>query len=112
MKRDSGFFINAGPSMMVLAMLREQGRYGYDIAKELSRITDGRLNFQQGTLYPILHKLEKDGLIKGVWEEPEGERSRRIYVLTDKGRTEADRQIEAWTQYAQAVHRVIQETTG
>src|SRR5262245_54363453 len=97
------FFINAGPSMMVLAMLREHGRYGYDIARELERMTNGRLIFQQGTLYPLLHKLVKQELIQGIWEHPEGERARRIYVLTDKGRMEADKQIEAWTEYANAV---------
>jgi PadR family transcriptional regulator PadR len=111
MSKTKPFFINAGPSMMVLTMLRERGRYGYDIAKELERLTDGRLVFQQGTLYPILHKLEKEGLIEGVWEYPEGERTRRMYVLTPKGLTESERQIEAWKEYAGAVHRVIQETS-
>ncbi len=98
--------------MLVLTLLREQGRYGYDIAKELEKISAGKLQFQQGTLYPILHKLEKANLIQGLWEYPEGERARRIYVLTEQGRAEADRQIEAWTEYAGAVHQVIRETSG
>ena len=98
--------------MMVLVMLRERARYGYDIAKELKDMSGGKLEFRRGTLYPILHKLEKQDLIKGVWEHPEDDRSRRVYVLTDKGSAEAERQIEAWLEYANAVQHIIKETAG
>ncbi len=106
----TGFQINAGPSLMVLAMLRERGRYGYDIARELEELSDRHLSFQYGTLYPILHKLEKKGLVKGVWEHIEGERSRRLYVLTERGKADVERQIEDWTKYTHAVQRVLERT--
>ncbi len=104
--------INAGPSLIVLAMLRERARYGYDIAKELQRMSEGRLVFQQGTLYPLLNRLQKDGLIRGEWEAPEGESSRRIYHLTDKGQAEVERQIDAWHEYVNAIGHVLKETAG
>jgi DNA-binding PadR family transcriptional regulator len=109
---DKGFLINAGPSMMVLVLLREQARYGYDIGKELERLSEGRLLFQPGTLYPILHKLEKKELIKGIWEHPEGERPRRIYALTEQGRDQVEKQIEEWLDFTRAVRIVIDGSGG
>ena len=107
MRKKEGFLLNAGPSMMILAMLREEARYGVDIARELERRTEAHLTFQPGPLYPILHNLQKQGLVQSVWEHPEGERARRMYCLTEKGRTEAEHQIEAWTKYANAVQSVL-----
>ncbi len=107
MAKNQGFFAKSGPSMMVLLILKERARYGYEIAKELEQRSDHDLSFQFGTLYPILHKLEQEGFIVGVWEHPEGERARRIYQLTEKGELEAEQQVEAWIRYSEAVNRVI-----
>ncbi len=96
--------------MMILAVLRGQPRHGYDIAVELERASEGKLVLQQGTLYPMLHKLQKQGYIRGEWDLPEGERARRRYTLTEEGRTELERQIDHWQEYAGAVVRVLQET--
>ncbi len=110
MRKREGFLLNAGPTMMILAILRENARYGVDIARELERITTSELSFQPGTLYPMLHHLQKQGLVTSVWEDPEGGRARRMYHLTEKGRAEAERMIGAWGKYTRAVDRVLQET--
>ncbi len=96
--------------MMVLVLLRERARYGYEIRDELERLSNKALTIQFGTLYPILNQLEKDGLIQGDWEKPEGERMRRIYALTEAGRAEAEQQVEAWARYSAAVNQVIEGT--
>lgn len=98
--------------MLVLVMLRTRPRYGYEINKELELLSHGRLIFQAGTLYPILHKLERKELITSAWEHLPDERPRRIYVLTDKGRTEVDRQVKEWVDFATAVGNVIEGTGG
>src|SRR5690606_19105397 len=105
--RGKGYFAKSGPGMMVLVLLRERARYGYEIRDELERLSDKALTIQFGTLYPILSQLEKDGLIAGAWEQPEGERMRRIYALTETGRTEVEQQVEAWNRYSMAVNQVI-----
>jgi len=61
--------------------------YGYQMAVELSRRSDGRMTASEGSLYPTLHQLEGQGLIEGFWQTPTGGRARRYYRLTPRGRT-------------------------
>lgn len=71
--------------LLVLATLRTGPAHGYEIAMAVERDSGGSFSFQHGTLYPILHRLEKDGLIQGGWDEASGRR-RKVYGLTSKGR--------------------------
>jgi len=71
---------------LILAMVRSGPKHGYQIAVEAETATGGIFGFQHGTLYPILHRLEKEGLIKGRWETVDGRR-RKIYSLTARGRS-------------------------
>ncbi len=96
--------------MVILVTLRDRARHGYDISKELERLSKGRLVMLAGTLYPILHKLERKELICSTWETGVDERPRRLYALTDKGRTEVERQVAEWIEYATAISDVIQGT--
>lgn len=70
---------------LVLATLREGDKHGYQIAQDVERESAGRFVLQHGTLYPILHRLEKDGLIEGRWAKGEGRR-KKVYRLTGAGR--------------------------
>lgn len=76
--------------LLVLATLEDGPRHGYQIALDVEEESDGAFELQHGTLYPILHRLEKDGLIEGTWEE-EGRR-RKVYGLTERGRRHLHRQ--------------------
>lgn len=71
--------------LLVLSTLRSGGRHGYQIALEVEMRSGGAFELQHGTLYPILHRLEREGLIEGRWEK-EGGRQRKEYVLTGAGR--------------------------
>lgn len=70
--------------LLVLATLEDGPKHGYQIALDVEEKSGGDFELQHGTLYPILHRLEKEGLIRGRWEE-EGRR-RKVYGLTDRGR--------------------------
>lgn len=70
--------------LLILARLREGPAHGYEIALAVERDSGGTFSFQHGTLYPILHRLEKERLIRGRWEG--GARKRKTYELTAKGR--------------------------
>jgi DNA-binding PadR family transcriptional regulator len=94
---------------MILAVLRDGSRHGYDVAREVERRSDRRISFNDGTLYPILHSLEKEGLIVSAWENPTGERRRRVYALNDSGLLELSRQVAAWQDFASAVNQVLQD---
>ncbi|MEJ2216295.1 MAG: helix-turn-helix transcriptional regulator [Gemmatimonadota bacterium] len=77
--------------VLILACLREGRKHGYQIALDVERDTGGVFAFQHGTLYPILHRLEKEGLIEGHWDEGGGRR-RKVYGVTAKGRAHMERE--------------------
>lgn len=77
--------------VLILASLRSGRKHGYQIALDVERDTDGVFGFQHGTLYPILHRLEKDGLITGDWDDAGGRR-RKVYALTETGQAHMERE--------------------
>ena len=82
--------------------------YGYQIIKELEKRSRGYFKFKEGTLYPVLHRLENMGLIASSWQELPGGRQRRYYNITDKGlRLLAVRKIE-WRDFLAAMNLIIQ----
>ena len=91
---------------LVLAVLEDAPQHGYAIAREINRRSDNALRCKQGTLYPALHALERDGLIAGAWEIG-GERPRKVYALTDAGRAELARRVRTWDTFSRAIGQVI-----
>ncbi len=94
---------------MILAVLKDGSRHGYDITREVERRSGKQISFNDGTLYPVLHSLAKDGYISSVWEELPGERPRRTYTISEKGLTELERQVKAWRDFSKALDGVIGE---
>ena len=85
--------------VLILAVLADGPAHGYQLALELDARSGGEFRFQYGTLYPILHKLEKDGLIDGAWDEDSPRRKRKTYKVTRKGRRYLERELEAWRSF-------------
>ena len=100
--------LKGSTSMLVLGVLDGEEMYGYQIIKELERRSETVFSLKEGTLYPILHTLEQDGLLEAYWEETGSARKRRFYKITKKGKKELQRQKEEWEAYADAVGRVLQ----
>lgn len=92
---------------VVLSVLQEGPRHGYDIAREVERRSDSRISFSYGTLYPVLHSLEQEGLIDSVWERPAGERERKVYSINERGLAELQKRRSDWREYASAVERLL-----
>ena len=92
--------------MLVLALLEDRQRHGYEIAKLIETRSGGAITFQAASLYPILYRLEKRGLIEGRWVEKAGERRRRFYRLTAAGRDALARQRGFWKEFIRALDRV------
>ena len=92
---------------LILAALADGPRHGYQLALEIEELSDGAFRFNHGTLYPILHKLEADGLIEGSWAEPTGKRKRRQYEITDDGRLRLADLRNAWNSFFHNLVTVI-----
>ena len=92
--------------MLVLALLEERQRHGYEIGKQIELGSGGRLKFRIGSLYPILCRLEDRGLISGRWVERSGERRRRYYRLTAEGRKALAHERNLWKQFVTTINAI------
>ena len=92
--------------LLVLAVLEDQPRHGYEIAKLIRIRSGGALEFHAASLYPLLARLEERGWISGTWVEKAGQRRRRYYTLTAQGRKELRSQRKSWKDFVAAIGRV------
>jgi PadR family transcriptional regulator len=92
--------------MLILALVEDRPRHGYEIAKLIEQRSDGVLQFHAASLYPLLYRLEKRGLIKGRWVERAGQRRRRFYKLTAAGQKILAEQRQTWKEFFAALDRV------
>ena len=97
------------PQALVLGILSSGPHHGYQLALELEEKSDGAFRFNHGTLYPILHRLEQDGLIEGNWLDEESKRKRKSYALTADGRHRLELLIAAWRGFFSRFFSVIEE---
>jgi DNA-binding PadR family transcriptional regulator len=96
---------------LILSALRDGPRHGYQLALEIERRGGGRFRFSHGTLYPILHKLEKEGIIVGEWSAEDGGRKRKQYALTGRGRGYVDALLDSWNEFFDRFRAVVGEGT-
>jgi len=93
--------------VLILSCLAREPMHGYRIARELDQLSEGYFVMREGTLYPHLHQLEKDGLIEGYWETVSGGRERKCYRITERGKAELARRREEWLRFQMNVNRVL-----
>ena len=91
--------------LLVLAQLESRPRHGYEIGVEIERRSEGAVSFQAASLYPVLYRLERKGLIAGQWVEAAGQRRRRYYKLTPAGRKMLSEQRRNWSTFMTALQR-------
>jgi transcriptional regulator len=92
--------------LLVLSLLEDQPRHGYDISKLIEIRSGGALRFHVTSLYPLLHRLEEQGWIEGRWVEKAEQRRRRYYGLTAQGRKVLRAQQKSWKDFVAAISRV------
>ncbi len=88
--------VAASATPLVLAILSEGDSYGYAIIKRVGELSRGELAWTDGMLYPILHRLERNGYVKAIWGESETGRRRKYYQLTKAGAEHLERQRRQW----------------
>jgi DNA-binding PadR family transcriptional regulator len=89
--------------LLVLGILRERAMYGYEIVRELRDRSEGYFDMEEGLLYPTLHRLEREGLVRAEWRIV-ARRRRRYYALTEAGRQAAVSAAAAWREF---LHRLL-----
>ena len=94
---------------VVLMVLSNGKKYGYELIKEVDIRSNGALELKEGTLYPVLHQLEKDGAIRGSWEKTESSRKRKFYDITSEGRKVLARRKSEWTKFRGVIDQLLVE---
>lgn len=92
---------------MVLGLLAEEDMYGYRIIREIEDRSQSVFRMSEGSLYPILHSMEKDGLLESYRKVSEIGKERKYYRITAKGRLQLSAKLEEWTLFSDSVTRVL-----
>jgi DNA-binding PadR family transcriptional regulator len=99
--------VAASATPLILALLSEGESYGYAIIKRVSELSGGELQWTDGMLYPVLHRLERNGHITGHWGRSESGRRRKYYRLTGRGEDELARQRRQWQVVDSTLRRAL-----
>ena len=92
--------------LLILALLEEHDRHGYELARLIDERSEGAISFHAASLYPTLYRMEEKDLIEGRWVEKAGQRRRRYYRLTPAGKKTLASQRNVWENFFDALNRV------
>jgi len=98
--------VAASATPMVLGILAEGESYGYAILRRINELSGGELDWTEGLLYPLLHRLERLGYVESTWQSVTGERRRKYYRVTDKGLAELAEQRRQWGTVVDALKEI------
>jgi PadR family transcriptional regulator PadR len=99
--------VAASATPLILGILSEGESYGYAILKRVAELSGGELQWTDGMLYPVLHRLERNGFVEAVWGRSEAGRRRKYYRLTDGGAEELANQRRQWQVVDSALRRTL-----
>lgn len=98
--------------LAVLALLGSGQKYGYELLAELNDVSGGVPEIKEGTLYPLLHRLEDAGHIQSTWHAIERNPPRKYYLLTDAGQTQLSLLKDEWSRLVAGMRRVLRSVEG
>lgn len=104
--------VAASATPLVLALLAEGETYGYEILKRVRDLSNGELEWTDGMLYPLLHRLRRLGYVTTEWRTPSGGRRRKYYAITDEGRAALAEQQRQWATVARTLSDVWKDSGG
>ncbi|PCJ51289.1 MAG: PadR family transcriptional regulator [Planctomycetota bacterium] len=104
--------VAASATPIILSILAEKENYGYSIIKKVEELSGGEMQWTDGMLYPVLHRLEKQGLIKSKWGKSDIGRRRKYYRLEKKGKKELIEEKRKWSVINSVLESVCQQKTS
>ncbi len=104
--------LSGNTTMLILKLLEEKDMYGYQIIEELAGKSDDTFRLKTGTLYPLLHGLENEGMVSSYDENADNARIRKYYHLTNKGKGLLSEKQAEWASYAKAINRIMEGGVG
>jgi PadR family transcriptional regulator len=104
--------VGASTSLLVLGILAKEPSYGYEVVRRVNDEAEGLFEWQEGTVYPVLHKLEKEGMVRAQWQDANTGRRRKYYYITAPGREALSSQVEKWNAFHGLVNRIAEVPNG
>lgn len=95
--------------MLVLTLLSERAMYGYEIIQIVNERTGGEFNWKEGTLYPVLHRLEGKGFLATEWQLGDTGKKRKYYQLSSKGQVYAREKVAEWQTFSRSVNAILSQ---
>ncbi|MBN6205541.1 PadR family transcriptional regulator [Ralstonia pickettii] len=99
--------VKGSTSLLVLQLLNERDMYGYELVKEMDMRSNHSLQMKEGTLYPALHKMEKQAYIEYYWKHQEKGPARKYYRITEEGKEILEERTTEWHRYVQVMNNLI-----
>ena len=99
--------LSGSTPMLVLSLLRDGDKYGYEMIEELARRSDDTFQLKEGTLYPLLHTLERDGYVTAYTQKTPSGRERKYYRLTTQGLAQLEYKEKEWQVFSKSVNTVL-----
>ncbi|HHM12433.1 MAG TPA: PadR family transcriptional regulator [Planctomycetaceae bacterium] len=110
-RRSNPEFLNGVPELLILRLVQREPAHGYEIVRQIRLLSAGRLEFGEGCIYPILHRLESEGAIRSERRQVGGRR-RVVYRITRRGQRKLAEARSRWDEMVAAVHRVWEGVSG
>ena len=104
--------LSGSTPMLILSLLKSEDMYGYQMVSELANRSDQTFQLKEGTLYPLLHTLEKQGWVRSYTSQTPSGRERKYYRLTDEGRTQLEYKEKEWQLFSAKVNAVLGFSAG
>ena len=104
--------VGASTSLLILSVLARESNYGYQILRRINEEAGGIFTWQEGTIYPVLHKMERDGLVRTQWQQADTGRRRKYYYITAKGRDALGAGAQQWGAFHGLVARMTEQAHG
>jgi len=101
--------VGASTGLLILSVLAREASYGYEIIRRINEEAGGVFTWQEGTVYPVLFKLEKEGLLRSQWQQADTGRERKYYYITAKGRDALKTGAREWNAFHAVVMRLAEE---
>lgn len=112
-KKDfSSDLVRSCADMVILTLLGDKPMHGYDILVSMGDLGDGQFRIKQGTLYPLLYRLEREGWIVAKWHEPPTGKRRKVYRLTAAGRAVRNQRAQQWQRFTTSIDSIMKDCSN
>jgi DNA-binding PadR family transcriptional regulator len=101
--------VKGSTSTLILKLLKEREMYGYELVKEMNQRSGNKLQMKEGTLYPSLHKLERQGYILSYWEKQEKGPDRKYYKLSSEGSKLLSERMNEWEKFTSLMNNMLKK---